>query len=410
MPQPLATQTLAARRVFPATSPPIERGYVTIAGERTVEVGAGAPPGAIDLGDVAILPGLVNAHTHLEFSDLDAPLGQPGMSLPHWIREVVAARRARNADATAAIARGLAESARAGTTTLGEIATSGWTAESLRSAPLDLTAFYEVIGLAAARVPELLEQARGFVARLAEATGWRGGLSPHAPYSVHPELVVALARLAAAHDLPVAMHLAESREEIELLAEGTGPFRDMLVDFDAWDPAAIDRGTRPIQYLRILAEAPRALVIHGNYLDDEEIAFVAARSSHMSIVYCPRTHAYFGHAPYPLEKLLAAGATVALGTDSRASNPDLSVLEEMRLVARRFPDIPRDAVLRLGTINAAQALGCASQAGSLEAGKLANLAIVALESPACGDAHEQLFNSDLPVVATYYRGAETTRG
>ena len=112
-----------------------------------------------------------------------------------------------------------------------------------------------------------------------------------------------------------------------------------------------------MDYLRLLASAHRALVIHGNYLDDEEIAFLGANAARMTVVYCPRTHDWFAHSPYPLEKMLAAGVAVALGTDGRGSSPDLSLLAEMRFAAQRHPAVRLDRILQMGTILAARALG-----------------------------------------------------
>ncbi len=146
------------------------------------------------------------------------------------------------------------------------------------------------------------------------------------------------------------MHLAESREELELLRTGTGPLRRLLEDFGAWEPGSIRPASRPMDYLRQLAVADRALVIHGNYLDDEEIALLGANAARTSVVYCPRTHDWFGHAPYPLEKMLAAGVVVAFGTDGRGSSPDLSLLAEMRRAAEKHPDVGLDRILQMGTL------------------------------------------------------------
>ena len=129
-------------------------------------------------------------------------------------------------------------------------------------------------------------------------------------------------------------------------------------------------------------------MIHGNYLAADELEFLALERDGMSLVYRPRTHAYFGHDPYPLAKLLALGASVALGTDSRASNPDLSVLAEMRHVARSHRSIPPEVVLSLGTRAGARALGREGEAGTLEPGKLANLAIVPIADRWSADPHE----------------------
>lgn len=400
--------SLTARYVFPVAGPPLAGGCVTIRGERIVAVEPRPTGAAVDLGDVAILPGLVNAHTHLEFSRCATPLGRAGTPLPDWIRLVIAARRNAQNDPAAAIAQGLAEMLGGGTTAVGEIATSGWTEESLSAAPLDLTAYYELRGLQAEFVEARLDDAAQFVAQIPQGTRWRGGISPHAPYSVHPELFVGLVRLAVANHLPLAMHLAESREELTLLADGSGPFRALLEELGVWEAAAIPHGTRPLSYLRLLAEAPRSLVIHGNYLDGEEIEYLAVHAERMSVVYCPRTHAYFGHERYQLARLLALGASVALGTDSRASNPDLSMLAEMRHVARAFPSLGPEIALNLGTLAGARALGRDAEIGTLEAGKLANLTTVSLSAPAATDPHELLFDADLPVVATYYRGVPVT--
>ena len=410
MPDSLPTISLTARYVFPVSGPPLAGGCVTMRGKRIIAVEPRPRGDCLDLGDAAILPGFVNAHTHLEFSHFDAPLGRSGMPLPEWIRQVIASRRAADHDLASSIARGIGESLRTGTTTLAEIATSGWTAESLAAAPLDLVAFYELLGLSPERVPDRLEDAQQFIDRAMRVSGWRGGISPHAPYSVHPELVVGLVRLATAHGLPVAMHLAESREELELLAAGSGPFRDMLVELGVWEAAAFPHGTRPLEYLQLLAAAPRSLVIHGNYLDGEEIEYLAMHAERMAVVFCPRTHTYFAHESYPLSRLLSLGVSVALGTDSRASNPDLSLLAEMRHVVRHMPAVAPADVLNLGTRAGARALGREAEVGTLELGKLANLAIVALPTQAAADPHALLFDSNLPVVDAYYEGRRVTGG
>ncbi len=247
---------LRARYLFPVAGPPLRDAAITIVGERIVAVGGGAPVvGTRDLGNVAILPGLVNAHTHLEFSDLAEPLGTPGESLPSWIRRVIAERRARPPGAASGIAQGLAESIRAGTTMLGEIGTAAWP-DTARPAA-DIVVLRETIGLAPETCDARLAAARVHLAEpWAERGPLRAGLSPHAPYSVHPELLMRLAELARERRAPLAMHLAESPEELEILATGGGPFRQLLEDLQAWSPGAIRPGSRVLDYLRLLAIAP----------------------------------------------------------------------------------------------------------------------------------------------------------
>jgi cytosine/adenosine deaminase-related metal-dependent hydrolase len=207
--------------------------------------------------------------------------------------------------------------------------------------------------------------------------------------------------------IPLAMHIAESPEEMRLLATGDGPLRDLLQEFAAWDPAAIPPGARPIDYLRLLADADRALVIHGTYLDGEEIAYLAARSDRMAVVYCPRTHAYFPHAPYPLAKLLAAGVTVGLGTDSRASNPDLNLFEEIRFAAAHH-SLPPEKILAAATLGGAKALGHDHQVGTLTPGKSADLAIVGLPNIEA-EPHELLLDPRSAVTATIRAGQQIAR-
>jgi cytosine/adenosine deaminase-related metal-dependent hydrolase len=277
----------------------------------------------------------------------------------------------------------LSESLASGVSVIGEIATVANRASILdpQSSLLGLTIFLEVIGFSKARAASVLAATaqRIEAARSGLLAPRRSlGLSPHAPYTVSPELLQNLIALASEQDLPVAMHLAESAEEIELLSAGTGPLQELLDERSMWDPSVLSRGSRPLDYLKWLSAAPRALVIHGNYLDGEEQAFLASHADRMSLVYCPRTHAYFGHPPYPLAQLLAAGVHVAMGTDSRASNPDLSVLGEMRHVARTHPDVAPSTILRLGTLSGAEALGRADRVGSLTPAKLAHLVAVPL--------------------------------
>ncbi|MCU0959102.1 MAG: amidohydrolase family protein [Pirellulaceae bacterium] len=400
-----------ARWILPVHAPPLAHGVLSVAGTRLAAVGENlSGRAAVDLGDVAVLPGLVNPHTHLEFAALSQPLGRRGMPFPDWIAVVVAHRRAGaaaqvpEADAAAAcVARGLRQSLADGITTVGDIITSDLPAAVWSAAPVRCVAFRELRGLAEDRYAAQLAAARRHLARTAHAPGVQGGLSPHAPYSVSRQLMTMICHMARDAGCPVALHLAESREELELLATGGGPLRTLLEQLGAWHPAAFAQRTRPRDYLEILATAPRSLVIHGNYLGPDDWSFLAQQAARMAVVFCPHTHRYFAHPPYPLAALLRQGVRVVIGTDSRASNPDGSLWHELQSAARDHPDVAPDRIVRMGTLDAAAALGCAQEVGSLQAGKRADLLLVQAP-PAEISRPEDILLSPAARVARVMRG------
>lgn len=397
--------SLRARWIFPGCEPSLENGTIEITAGRIAAIHDRPVPvrPTCDLGNVAIIPGLVNAHTHLELSDLASPLA-PARPFSSWLRAVMAHRRdrtARGAAGDTAIAAGRSESARSGTTLIGDIVGQSAPESSSGTQQCPRTAeFLEILGLSSERERLQLERARE---HLTVDTSTIRGLSPHAPYSVHPDLLRGAIDLAVQHRAPLAMHLAETPSEIELLATGTGEFVRFLEELGVWRDDAIPRGSRPVDYLRELARAPRVLAIHGNYLDDEEIGFIADHPN-LSVVYCPRTHAFFGHAPHPWRTMLSQGVNLVLGTDSRASNPDLSLFAELQFLRRLAPDFDPSQLLPLGTINGAFALGLEQETGSLVVGKSADLAIVALPVSSRNDPYWLLFDPASRVVGTLCGG------
>jgi aminodeoxyfutalosine deaminase len=397
-----------ARWIVPVDRPPIADGIVSVADGRIVTIGenfSGRPP--IDLGDVAVLPAFVNAHTHLEFSLLEKPLGTPEMPFTDWIGEVVGWRHRLAAQFAvdvaglaayrrSAIAAGLAESRRAGVAAIGEIAMAGCPLDAYGvEAGVSVVALLELLGRAEHQVGPLLDRAAAHVESLRRGGSVRPGLCPHATYSVHPELLRRACALSAAEDIPVAIHVAESLQELALLESHSGTLVDLLVQLKAWYPVELPRGMRPLDYLESLQNAHRSLVIHGNYLAADEIDFLASRRERMSVVFCPRTHAYFGHEPYPLLDMLRAGVRVAVGTDSRASNPDLSILAELRHVAQRRPRPDLAEILKMGTQSAAEALGIESDYGSIAVGKRAQFVAVPIFERR-KDPVEQVLRDEVP--------------
>lgn len=356
----------------------LENAYLVISDEEIREVTLNRPDGKVIEHDGIILPGLVNAHTHLEFSDLKQPLGTPGMGFVEWIGQVMRYRRQRDpSDLSRIVQSGLDESRAAGTCALGEISTFEW-GELLAddgTDDLDIVDFRELIGFRPDQHPDIVEKADQFLvtAEVDDSTPLLKfpGLSPHAPYSINRRSLEYAVELSRHNDLPLAMHLAETREELELLRDHRGPFRDLLDKLDLWTEANFPLGTTPLAFLHLLSRADRALVIHGNYLNTSELEFLAAHQEVLSLVYCPRTHAYFQHEPYPLEDIFRLGIRLALGTDSRASNPDLSIWNEMKFLLQRG-NVPTAEIIRMGTINGAMALGLDKSIGTLQVGKQAS--------------------------------------
>lgn len=386
-------QILKARWVFPVEGPSLERAVVEVEGSRIAAVYAGDHPRAIDLGNTALIPGLVNAHTHLEFSHLACPLG-PAAPFTDWIRSVMKSRFAGSVPVEQSILQGIKESLAAGTTCLGEIATSEKSLQLLgqtQPAPRAVV-FRECLGFSAERIAEQAQIAAEYFETLAAHAAdfsLHLGLSPHAPYSVHPDLYLNLINQARNQGAPVAVHLAETQDELKLLERKQGRFVELLTERGLWDANILRDDVRMTDYLAPLAELTSALAIHGNYFGDTEIEFLR-QSPQISVVYCPRTHHYFGHTPHPWLRMIRQGVNVAIGTDSRASNPDLSLWNELLFLRDQFSDVSTGLILECGTLAGARALEMSQELGSLAVGKRADLTLIQLP-----DGSDRLSGSDL---------------
>lgn len=311
---------------------------------------------------VALVPPLVNAHTHLEFSALPEPL-EPALPFQSWIQSLMKWRGRNGATATESIRSGLAESADSGIGLIGEISTNDNVSllsnqqlpnQQLPNQQTSCVAFRELIGLGPARVQQQLELAESFLTALPVA-GVHRALSPHAPYTVHPDLLEQAVALAIKHQAPLAMHLAETTDELELLESGTGRFQTFLSTMGLFDPMQFPGGRCILDLLKVLSAAPKVLAVHGNYFTNDDLSFLS-RHPNITTVYCPRTHHFFGHTSHPFRKLLRAGCRVVLGTDSRASNPDLSIWRELQHVARLAPELSPGQLLAMITTHAAEAM------------------------------------------------------
>jgi cytosine/adenosine deaminase-related metal-dependent hydrolase len=418
--------SLAARYVFPVEGAPIADGLVVIEGGRIASLGPrdGRDPD-LDLGNVAIAPGFVNAHTHLELSPIEASadLGADqanGAALAArttgaedelaWLRQVIAQRRLGSPEAQRdAVGRNLAESLTAGTTLLADTTTAGLSWEQVADAPVRAVVFAELLGLKRDRGLQTSEDAWNWISSVGPVDQVAGcarpGLSPHAPYSTAGWLY----HRAAGSQMPLSTHLAEMPEELELLRDRTGPLRTFLEELGAWDDEWEPIGPRPADYVRKgdLRQADW-LIAHGTYIDPSEFwqlrPEAAPKGHRVAVAYCPRTHARFGHAPHPFRAMLERGVVVCLGTDSRASSPSLSVLDEVRFLHRQHDTLNGPLLLTMATLFGAWALRAETTTGSLRPGKSADLAVIALPDRETDDPHELLLDSDLPVVATAFEG------
>ena len=370
--------------ILPVASPPIANGALVVddAG-RIVFLGErGQMPVGTDethFESSVIMPGLVNAHTHLEFSDLEAPLGKPVMEFTQWIGEVIKFRFGSERVAKSeAIQMGLEQSARHGVAAIGEIATAPVVLEDYKSAlpcPAALCVFFEQLGSDDAVVEQKIAELEQFFSHAKEVSPVQqfvAAVSPHAPYSVGDKLLDGLVATSIQKRAVVAMHVAETLAEREFVETKTGPFLEMLQSMGVWRPDAYGNYDSIEGILAKLSECESSLIVHGNYLNGRELDFIAANRERMSIVFCPRTHAYFDHARYPLEEMLERGINVAVGTDSRASNPDLNLGQELVEIRRRHPEVAPEAILKMGTTGGANALGLDESFGSLSQGQMAH--------------------------------------
>jgi cytosine/adenosine deaminase-related metal-dependent hydrolase len=321
----------------------------------------------------------------------------PSPDFTAWLRTVIGHRRLQTLEETQeAIRAGVQESSRHGTTLLGDISALGLSWASLEKAPLRSIVFFELLGLPAERAQAALAAAKEWLETHPATPTCRPGLSPHAPYSVRNSLFTDASRLAAFHHAPLATHLAETIDELELLRARRGPFVSFLNELGVWDPTGLGKSAGDI--VDRCGDCQRKLFVHANYLNPE----VRLPQDSM-VIYCPRTHHAFGHARHPFRELVARGIRVALGTDSLASNPDLDVLAEARFIHRLYPDFSGQELLRMATLSGAEALGFADVAGSIEAGKSADLAVVPLPA-GDGDPYELLFGLAEPVRGVMFRG------
>jgi aminodeoxyfutalosine deaminase len=386
---------LRARVVLPVSRPPLRDAAVIVAGRRisAVRRWSDLSPSlrrqAVDLGEVVLMPGLVNAHCHLDYTDMAGQFPPPKV-FSDWLKLITETKSGWSySDFAQSWLNGARMLVRTGTTSVADIeAVPELLPEVWEGTPLRVFSFLEMIGIKAHRQPQtIVQEATG---RIRGLKGFRGhlGLSPHAPYSTGPELLRLSAETAHRYQWRLTTHVAESALEFEMFVRGRGEMFDWL-QRSGRDMSDCGLGS-PVRHLErcgLLSE--KLLAAHANYLAREDAALLARRKVH--VVHCPRCHAYFRHDAFPLRRLARAGVNVCLGTDSLASvykarrqSVELSMFEEMRGLSRNEPSLSARKIIQMATLNGARALGMGRQIGELAGGAFADLIVLPFTGKAGG--------------------------
>ncbi|HPF38432.1 MAG TPA: amidohydrolase family protein [Phycisphaerae bacterium] len=406
---------LTARFVVPVTTPVIERGALLLRDGHiralgSLETIAGTAPTGTpieDLGDAALLPGFVNPHTHLELTAYHGVL--PRAPLWEWFNTLLPSRLTPGAAdrELASLRRGAQMSLDAGVTLIGDISRCGITASALGESPIRRICFVELISGASAP-PSNIAELESMSADTEQSHGGDRcviGVTPHAPYTVTPTDLRASVQLATRRRCPLTMHLLETIEERDWLHGRPGFLATFLRDRGL--TCADHQPDSPSALLKAAGfdEFP-ALFAHVNYDDAETTSLIAKAGS--SVVYCPRAHAWFGHEGHPWRALLQAGVNVCVGTDSLASNDSLSILDELRFLAMRHPDVNAGELLSMGTSRSAHALGVAPFAGRLEPGAWADVCAIPCVAKSTNQVVDEIIRGAAQPARTWVAGADVS--
>ena len=377
---------LRARVVLPISQPPIDDGAICLSGNRILAVGRYADLSpeekteVVDLGETMVLPGLVNAQCHLDYTEMGGRLA-PRKSFTEWIKTIVALKAEWSyADFAQSWLQGARMLLHSGVTTVADIETvPELLPEMWQATPLRLVSFREIIGLRSRfAVKELVGSAVAAWEALPDDRH-RVGLSPHAPYTTSPELLELSAHACAQRNWPLTTHLSESDEEFDMFNSARGPLYDWLKSQRDMSDCGLGSPVRHLERLHYLSD--RLLAVHVNYLGPGDAAALGSHGVH--VVHCPRSHAYFNHQPFPRAELARTGVNLCLGTDSlatvlkaRAQPLELNLFSEMTALAGAAPELSPLEIVKMATINGAAALGRKGEFGELSPGALADLILL----------------------------------
>lgn len=381
---------LRAKVVLPLSGPPIKHGAVHVSGERIVAIGSWRQvcqnrrkERVVELGESVIMPGLINAHCHLDYTHMAGQFAPPKV-FTDWLKQITATKAGWGlSDYKESWQAGAQMLVRSGTTTVADVeAVPSLLPDVWQATPLRVFSFLEMIGITQRRSPgALLQEAAQKISSLRHGR-CRAGISPHAPYSTLPELLRLSAAAARRRRWLVCTHIAESELEFSMFRHAKGGMYDWLQRSgrDMTDCG----GVSPVRHMEQCGLlGPNLMAAHVNYLGPKDAELLAKRR--VSVVHCPRGHAYFGHDTLPLRRLRRAGVNVCLGTDSLASvrlerrqKAELNMFDEMRAVATRESSLSPRQILQLATLNGARALGLQGKVGELSPGAKADLIVIPL--------------------------------
>lgn len=358
----------------------------------------------IDLGDVLLLPGLINAHTHLELSCLRSEVPFNGC-FAEWVETLLRRLPVRESEdkARASIRAGIEESLESGVTTVADIGYGARQIAELSSSPLRAICFLETMGTGSKCDAAIHDLDMAAKQTEPDPPNWWAGLSPHAPYSTDERLYGRAILRARERGWPICTHLAETREEEEFLRQGSGPLRALLSSRGLIGATFEAAGCGPIEWAeRVGLLEAGAVLVHVNYATDRELEMIAG--SDCSVVFCPRAHRFFGHTAHRFAAMMALGINVCLGTDSLASNDSLSILDEWRFLHGEHPELEFGVLLKMSTSCAARALGIEDFVGGLERGRLADFITIPVRSSSGEGALREVLESDSGPLAVYISG------
>jgi len=399
---PRNTWSISADWIVPGDAPAIRNGVITGKGAKIEQVGPLKKMSLLanhrDLGEVAILPGLVNAHTQLEVTHLAGKLPRR-RPMTQWLFAMASQKPTGNTQ-DAAVTEGAQLLLASGTTALADVSHNHRAWKVLKTTPLRKLCLAEISGIgpgSGKAVDKLNRKLRG----LRSGARLRFGVAPHAPYSTGHDLYRQAAKLAFRRGWPVATHLAQTESERQFLLRGTGKFFEFLAHQGMMDSSVPVHGCKPVAFAeRVgLFEGP-CILWHVNFIDDEELKILAGSGA--SVVYCPASSTFFDHSGHRYAEMITAGINVALGSDGLACSDSLSMLDAMRRL-RHEGRVDNYTILRMATLNGAKALGMDGQIGSLTRGKQADWIVV--ELPA--ETHhplEAIFTSRVKVLQTVIAG------